>query len=57
MGSTTSKVGKPISQEIDHAPSQMWKKLLGKPTLRKVLIKEMTQVMKTESRKGITIAA
>jgi len=56
-GKTASKTGKAQSQEIPQEPSQSCKTPGPRPTLRKVLMPEIRQVMMHESNKGSTTAA
>jgi hypothetical protein len=53
-GKTKSKVGKATNQDKPQALGHSSNKRCVKPTPRKVLIKETTQVMNIESKKGMT---
>jgi hypothetical protein len=56
-GNTTSSVGKAITQDRAHEPSQSDKTPGASPVLRKVLTSEITLVMMTDRRNGITTLA
>lgn len=53
-GKTISSVGKAMAQDKAQEPSHKDSSPGAKPTLRKVLTSDITQVMMTDRNKGIT---
>jgi hypothetical protein len=53
-GNTTSSVGNAIAQDKTHEPNQSDKNPGARPTPRKVLTRDTTQVMMTDKKNGMT---